>query len=74
MLKRKGIQSPIIDGMVEISKGLWVVPNKVKNLDKLKKKYSKKDIIIQKGGYKSKNKSEKYELHRIFRNKEKNIY
>lgn len=54
MLKKKGIKSPSIDGMVEISKGLWVVPNKVKNLDKLKKKYSKNDIIIQKGGYKSK--------------------
>lgn len=54
MLKRKGILSPSIDGMVEIAKGLWVVPNKVKNLDKLKKKYLKKDITIQKGGYKSK--------------------
>lgn len=54
ILRKKGIKSPSIDGMVEISKGLWVVPNKVKNLDKLKKKYLKKDVTIQKGGYKKK--------------------
>lgn len=54
ILRKKGIKSPSIDGMVQISKGLWVVPNKVKNLEKLKKKYLKKDVTIQKGGYKKK--------------------
>lgn len=52
MLKRKGILSPSIDGMIEIAKGLWVVPNKVKNLEKLKKKYAKTYVKVRVGGKK----------------------
>ena len=39
LLKKKGITSPSTKGMVLISKGLWVVPKKIKNIEKLKKKY-----------------------------------
>lgn len=41
-LKKKGIVSPSISGMVKLFTGIWVVPNKEKNIKKLQKKYLKK--------------------------------
>lgn len=40
ILKKNGVKSPSIEGKVEIRKGLWVVPNKIKDIEKLKNKYN----------------------------------
>lgn len=40
ILKKNKIVSPPLDGKVEIRKGLWVVPKKEKDIEKLKIKYN----------------------------------
>lgn len=40
ILKKNGVESPSIAGMVKIRKGLWIVPKKVKDVEKLKNKYN----------------------------------